>query len=187
MTFSMLSLRPRLSLVFSLLFTFSLASGVQAQHRGEGSIYSRFGIGELRTYVSSQGQGLGGGGLALGSSNYLNTGNPASFSDQFFTRLSAGMLYENLSAAEASQKTSRLVSSSLNALHASFPLLSNRLGVGLAFTPYSRVNFNVQTEGRLTSDASVQDSASYLVNFRGNGGLQRITTGLGYRLHPNVR
>lgn len=160
----------------------TLTPGAMAQGNGDGSIYSRFGLGELRTYASPQMQGMGSLGLALGSSQYANMVNPASWSEQYFTRLSAGLLYEGLTATDARDNRTRLTSGSLNAIHASFPLKSGKMGVAFALTPYSRVNYQVEVEDQLL-DPFLGDTTDYTIAFEGGGGLQQLTGGLGYR--PN--
>lgn len=171
--------------VAGLILLLFLTSRAMAQGNGDGSIYSRFGLGELRTYASPQMQGMGSLGLALGSSQYANMANPASWSDQYFTRLAAGLLYEGLTATDANQNQTRLTAGSLNAIHASFPLKSGKMGVAFALTPYSRVNYQVEVEDQLI-DPFLGDTTGYTIAFEGGGGLQQLTGGLGYRFNRYI-
>ncbi len=154
-----------------------------AQSNDDGSIYSRFGLGELRAFSSSQIQALGGGGTALWSYNYVNFGNPATWSHQAATRAALGARLDNLRATDAQDNSKRLTAGSLNAVQFSFPLLTDRLGTAFAFEPYSRVNYRVQTAGQLVTDPTAQDTSQYQINYEGTGGLQQIRAGAGYRLN----
>jgi len=64
-----------------------------AQNSNDGSVYTRFGLGQRQTWLSAKGQAMGGGGLALSSSLYANPQNPASLSDQILTRFAGGLTY----------------------------------------------------------------------------------------------
>ena len=156
-----------------------------AQQNADGSAYSRFGVGELFNYSSSQIQALGGGGTALTSLNYVNLSNPATWADQSLTRLTAGVQFQGLELSNEAGNESRLNSSMLQAFQFSFPIRRGKLGASIAFTPYSRVAHTVPQEPvSLTSD--LQDPASYVINFEGQGGIQQATVGLGYRPSRNV-
>lgn len=173
--------RPvRLLLALVLLGTWTTTA--QAQGRDDGSIYSRFGVGELRTFSSSQAQGMGGGGTALWSFNYNSFNNPASWSRQVLVRAAAGFRVDALQTTDAADNTKNLTTGSFNAVQFGLPLLSNKLGVGLAFEPYSRVNYRVQTLGELVVDPTVQDTSAYQINYEGSGGLQQLRLGAGYRI-----
>lgn len=151
-----------------------------AQNRGDGTVYSRFGVGQLNDFASSQVAALGGGGYALRSLNYTGFANPALWSDQLLVRASFGARYEEVSATNADGETSRLSEGALNSVHLSFPILSRRLGVGLAYQPYSRANYRVSGAGQL--EVAPDSLVAYEVNLEGDGGLQQITGGAGYRV-----
>lgn len=144
---------------------------------GDGSIYSRFGVGELRTYSSPQARAMGGGGLALRSLNYTGFANPALWSDQELTRLAVSARYRQINAQSGTGQTSRLSNGALQAVQFSFPLYAGKLGVGIGFRPYSRLEYRVQQAPQTVPG----DSAQYQLRFEGEGGLQEISGGLGYR------
>jgi hypothetical protein len=154
------------------------SQSAQAQTRGAGSIYSRFGLGELHTFSSSQEQAMGGGGArALRSLNYTAFANPALWSDQELTRLNIGGRYRRVSAQDAGGQTSRLSSGRLQSVQFSFPLYAGKLGVGVGFRPYSRTEYRVLAQPQTVPG----DSALYQIDYRGEGGLRQISGGLGYR------
>ncbi len=154
------------------------AAPAAGQGRDDGSLYSRYVLGELRSFPSSRAQAMGGGGIALWSLNYANYANPAALSRQFLVRASAGMRLDNISTVDALSKDKDLMAGSFSAVQFGLPLISNRLGLGFAFEPYSRVNYKVVTTGDLDVDPS-RDATPFTVITQGTGGLQQLRVGVG--------
>lgn len=175
--------RGGLVAAFLCIAALVLAPPAAAQSNGNGSIYSRYGLGSLETFSSSQSAALGGGGYALRSLNYTAMGNPALWSDQVFTRLSAGGNYQQIRATGEQGETSRLSSGSVEAVHFNFPLYERELGVGVSFQPYSITNYQVV---RSVPDPS-EDLPAYDVNYQGAGGLYSVRGGLGYKVSEILR
>lgn len=176
--------------LFGLILAALWLLPASAQNIRDGSIYSRYGLGDLHTFASSQLQAMGGSGLGLRSFGYVNFGNPAAFADQFPTRLSLGALYQGVEITDANDNRSRLSTGSLNAVQFTFPIKSNKIGVGFGFQPYSRINYRVErtqlfdpasNPGDTVSEPA--DTTTYRVRFAGNGGLQQISGGVGYRFN----
>jgi hypothetical protein len=159
----------------------------RAQSTGNGSIYSRFGVGTLNTFSSSQTQALGGGGYALRTLNYNPAGNPALWSDQVYTRLNMGARLQTIDATDASGASSELAGGTLEALQFSFPLYQRQLGVGIVFQPYSLSNYQIQEVGRVATGAFRTDTLNYQTDFEGVGGLQLLRGGLGGRINEVLR
>ncbi len=157
-----------------------------AQSQTDGSIYSRFGLGLRKGFTSSKNQALGGGGLALSSGQYLNTANPASFSDQYLTRFSGGMTYETITASAEGVTSGRLGSGSASGFNFGFPLKSAVTGLGFSFSPYTRVNYRVDVESSVADDPENRSQAPFVTSFKGNGGLQSISAGIGHRVNTNL-
>ncbi|MCS3661888.1 outer membrane protein transport protein [Salinibacter ruber] len=159
-------------------------SPAQAQSNGEGTIYSRFGMGSLLEFSSSQSDAMGGGGYALRSLNYNPDANPALWSDQVFTRLSGSAAYRSTSVEDDQGNSGRLSSGNVQALQFNFPLYERSLGVGISFQPYSRSNYS--RTGSDSEDVSVSGERSevpFETEFSGSGGLHRLRGGLGYRVN----
>ena len=161
------------------------AGTMQAQESGDGTIYSRFGIGELQSFSSSRISAMGGGGVAMHSPNYLNLSNPASLGHQLLTRIAIGGEYRALEATNAAGEESMLQGGGLTAVQFGLPLLANKLGLGFAFRPYSLVNYRVLQQEGILVDPTTEDSSLYRVSFGGSGGLQQIQAAGGYRLSEN--
>lgn len=167
-----------------------LGSGsAHAQSNGDGSVYSRFGLGTLQDFSSSQSAAMGRGGFALRSLNYTPTANPALWSDQVFTRLSGGAYYQNIQSTSGEGQSSELAAGTLEALQFSFPIYSRSLGVTLSFQPYTQYNYRTRRSGSLPVQVTPDDvaDADYDVNFRGGGGLHRFRGGLGYQVTEALR
>lgn len=164
----------------------SVPPSAQAQSTGNGSIYSRFGVGMLNPYGSSRGQAMGGGGYAMRSLNYTPVDNPALWSDQVFTRFNAGLNLQTIAATDGSAN-SNLVGGTLQALQFSFPLYQRKLGASIAFQPYSLSNYQTEQIGQVVSGATRRDTLGYRTQFEGIGGLQLLRGGLGGRINDALR
>lgn len=183
----MLRFAPR-TFVFTLALAvaavgLSLSTPAHAQSRGDGSVYSRFGIGELHTLSSSQSDALGGGGYALRSLNYNGFANPALWSDQILTRLEIGARYRTVNIEDGTGENSLLTAGSLAGVQFSFPLITQKLGLAVGFRPYSRSDYRVQRQDVLITGAPDPDTLAYDIDYEGRGGLQMIAGGLGYRIN----
>jgi len=174
-------------LVCAVLLAVLTAAPVAAQSSGDGSFYSRYGIGMLETFSSPQSEALGQGAFALRTTNYNPSANPALWADQVFTRATGSIRVNVINAQSPSGESAVLGAGSLEALQISFPIYTSRLGVGLALKPYSTSNYEVFRQG--TVDIGVGDvtEASYETAYEGRGGLYLFRSGLGGRITNNVR
>ncbi len=163
-----------------------LSAPVSAQAETDGSIYSRFGIGQRETYSSPRAQAMGGGGLALSSLNFVNHSNPASLATQVLSRFSGGFTIEKLTESATGAQESRLASGYLNALQLAFPMKRNKLGIGFSFEPYSRVTYRVDDAGSVVVDPESEIQESFVTSHRGSGGIQRLGGGLGAMITPDL-
>jgi len=173
-------------LIGGLLLSVLLTDFAVAQNSNDGSVYTRFGLGQRQTWLSAKSQAMGGGGLALSSSLYANPQNPASLSDQILTRFSGGLTYESITTEADGFDSGRLASGSLSGIHLTFPLQSNKLGMGFSMAPYTRVSYRIQDIGSVASDPASGELSGLIKEFNGNGGLYQLSGGVGYRLTPRL-
>ena len=184
---------PRLSRrsgVVSAILCFLLlvsAGPAAAQSSGDGSYYSRFGIGTLQSFSSPQAEAMGGGAYGLRTTNYNPTANPALWADQIFTRATGAARVDVINAEDANGSTAQLGAGSLEALQISFPLYTQRLGVGLAFQPYSTTNYEVFRQGQVRTGLGDGVDVPYETTYEGRGGLYLFRSGLGGRITDNIR
>ncbi len=179
----------RCMLMRSLALALALLAGLPAQaqsNRNYGTAYSRFGLGERLSFASSQAQMLGGAGVALRSTVYNGLDNPALWSDLALTQLSVSAAVQGLEAEDAAGEQARLTSGTLEGLQLGVPLLAGRLGMTLALRPFSRVNYLAVQDGTVDDPEVEGASFAYRENLEGDGGLQQVRFGLGYRLSPGL-
>jgi hypothetical protein len=178
---------PRITLALAATFlALAHPCSVRAQQRSDGSVYSRFGLGELYSNTSSQIQALGGGGTALSSFNYVNLANPGTWADQVVTRLAGGVQFQGLDIEDATGATSRLNSSMLGSFQFGFPMIQGKLGFVASFAPFSRVAHSVRSGQVVIEDPTLTSPAAYNIRFEGSGGLQTVALGIGYRINKNA-
>ncbi len=170
-------------LLIGLLLVLGSLLPAWGQSAGDGSIYSRFGIGELQVFSSSQAEALGGNGVALRSLNYTNFSNPALWSDQVLTRVELGARFQTIESTGGPESDSRLTAGTFDGVQFSFPLLRQKLGVAFGFAPVSRSNFRSRVQRTTDSSPFGDEELDYQVEFLGRGGLQKITGGMGYRFN----
>ncbi len=157
------------------------------QSSGDGSYYSRFGVGTLQSFSSPQAEAMGGGAYALRTTVYNPTANPALWADQIFTRATGAVRVDVISAEDANGNTAQLGAGSLEALQISFPLITRRLGVGLALQPYSTTNYEAFRDGAVRAGLGEGVDVPYRTAYEGRGGLYQFRSGLGGRITDNIR
>lgn len=179
----------RSSLIAGILLAVGIApmipGSAAGQLQSDGSIYSRFGIGERHLYHSPQSQAMGGGGVAVPSYRYVNSANPASWYDQRFVRATGAATFQRIteSAADGGDP-STLGSGQLTAIQLGIPIYTRRTGLAFSFSPYTRLNYRVESLREL--DTGEGDPVPYTLSFGGNGGIQRLSGGFGHRLNNRL-
>ncbi len=161
---------------------------IQAQSADafNGSLYSRFGMGELFSLGSNRAVGMGGGGYALASAEYTSFANPAALSDQVLARIGFGGYYQGIEITDADDEQTLLSDGLIGPIQLAIPLYARKLGLGLQYAPYSRVSYQVQQPGVLTDPLTGQ-TTDFSTAYRGSGGLQRLEVGAGYAPNENLR
>lgn len=173
-------------LCISVFLVASSAMTSQAQNASKGTIYSRYGLGERITFSSPRSQAIGGGGLAFRSANGTNFANPATLSDIFFARFTAGMIMQKITESATGFEDSKLSAGYLTAIQFSFPLIAGKLGAGISSTPFTRVAYRVDGGGTFEVEPGTDESVPFQASFNGNGGLQKISPVIGYALTPKL-
>jgi hypothetical protein len=146
---------------FLLVGLFSVNS-LFAQKSSTSSPYSRFGIGEIRNQHLPQLRALGGIGTGvrfLGSSNIINTMNPASYTGINMTTFDAGL------------------NANVSQLKMAFPM--NKAGaLSVGIVPFSEVGYNHSVGAKV-------DSLSVNYHYAGQGGTSKAYLGYGVALSKN--
>ena len=167
-------------LVFSLVLATAGAASAQSTEN-YGSVYSGFGLGQRADAPTSQAQMLGGAGIALGG-QFANPETPALLADLGLTAFAANLQVQGVRGNDGLGNESELVAGTLGGLRLALPLKAGRLGIGLAYTPYSRVQYEVFSNGEIDLDDDPTTTTPYRVQYEGGGGLQTVSLGIGGRL-----
>ena len=166
--------------LFSALFIMgAVAANAQSS---TNSPYTRYGLGELSNQAFAHNAAMGGIGYALRSSEQINVMNPASYSavDSLSFMFDVGMSLKSSNYQENGYKT--------NAKNASFDYLAMqfrlhpRLGFAVGFTPYSNVGYKFNRSTGIENS----DDVTLTNTFYGDGGLQQISGGLGFKILNNL-
>lgn len=145
------------------------------------SPYSGFGIGELELASGGQNSAMGQTGIALRSSLYLNTENPASLTainpQSFLYNIGMNLKYTKL---QNSTKSINVTDGNLSWLQIGFPITSKLFG-GLSLNPKSSVGYKIYTQKSIDGTSS-----SYPALYEGTGGLSEAAGMLAYKLNKYV-
>lgn len=168
----------KISISFLLVFSGIVLWG----QTGINSPYSRFGLGEIHSNnVNSTVTGMGGISIGFADPTAINPANPASYmaQDSSAFMFEAGIwgnttTYKTTTASESGSDVT------LNYLMMGFPVTSwYRMALGI--TPFSKVGYNIQTT------VPVIDYSDVVHSFTGDGGLNQIFWGHGFKLRDNIR
>jgi hypothetical protein len=167
-------MKRKICILLFLLMASSLA--FSQQEFSPGSLYSAFGIGELRYYASSRTDQMGIQGISL-LGNYVNNLNPAANSYLDYTFVTLGLksillkTYNNNSSAEFSD-------ANVTGFNLGIPIW-RPYGMTLmfGFNPYSVIQYKIT--GKTTNNG-----ATYSQTYAGNGGLSRVNFGFSGRPLP---
>lgn len=158
---------PAIAAVLAL--TFAIPAALSAAANG-GSVYSRYGIGDLRYTLSTRLTGMGGSGAALRPSGTFNNLNPATWSRIPRVGFSAAALYEGFKSTDGTTPVF-LAGVTFNGLAIAIPVDSGHgIVFGAGLVPYSRVNYKV-------TGPVDQDGFEYTLTQTGEGGVSKAFAG----------
>ncbi|MBK8946803.1 MAG: hypothetical protein IPM32_16255 [Ignavibacteriae bacterium] len=154
------------SILFLLILTssFIFASG--------GTIYTRYGVGDLFHYNSAGKLSLGGIGTAHVNENLINLNNPATWKSITNTKLGVN-LFTNIAQISDGNSDANFSEVKFSGFHLAFPI-ERDLGIGFVFglTPYSTINYDI------TNNYLEGQENSYTEDFIGSGGLSKVFLGI---------
>ncbi len=172
-----------------IIFAFSIGGVVNAQDQdlaNSGSFYSGFGFGSPADNYSPNTIGMGLTGVSTFSNSSANISNPALWGLSGFTHGSVAVSMMNYNARDQFN-SSRKALFAFEQFQLVLPLMRNRLGVSLSFTPVTRSDFQRITEDSFVPVGGIQlDEVDYLTNTQGSGGVNKFEFGAGYRLMDNI-
>ncbi|HEX4886830.1 MAG TPA: hypothetical protein VFV37_02190 [Luteibaculaceae bacterium] len=139
------------------------------------SPFSRFGLGDLNTPLSSGQFAMGGVGTGLRMDQIINLSNPAATLFQQKTSFDVGIRYTSLNLANATAQQ-RLSSTAVNHFAYAFPV-KNKYTLTAGLIPYSRIGYTLREK------KNINDSLSVTNSYKGSGGLNRAFLGQAFRLY----
>lgn len=165
-----------------LLIFFTMAAMAQS---GSNSPYTRYGFGQLSDQSFGNSKAMGGIAYGLRNGLQINAANPASYSavDSLTFLFDAGMSLQNANFQENGVKTNAK-NSTIDYIAMQFRLWK-RMGLTAGFLPYSIVGYNMSQVKSISSD-EYGNPISALHSYTGDGGLQQVFLGLGYKVFNNL-
>ena len=146
---------------------------------GKGSVYSRFGVGEINTFLSGKNIGMGNVGIATFGETHINLANPASTINITRTILSVSYQYKNYHLEDASG-SSIFNTGNINSFALAFPIYSpKKMVLTLGIVPFSTVAFEQQ-------HSEVKYGTTINQTFEGRGGLTSGQLGLSYAVNSDL-
>ena len=154
---------------------------------GSNSPYTRYGFGQLSDQSFGNSKAMGGIAYGLREGLQINAANPASYSavDSLTFLFDAGMSLQNANFQEKGVKT--------NAKNSTFDYiamqfrLGKRMGLTAGFLPFSTVGYNMsKTEELANSEDQYGTTTSTLKSYTGDGSVQQVFVGLGYKVFNNL-
>ncbi len=151
-----------------------------------GSAYSHFALGAPNDFRASYAQGMGVYGVALHDARVPGASNPAVWSRAVFTNASGAFEISSFDATspETQYRSTQFHSGPFQVV---MPLMRDRLGINLSLTPLTSSRFTMQNPYQLAPDENhTGDELDYVIENRGNGGINRVELGIGYRLTSSL-
>ena len=163
-----------------------VATAAMAQS-GTNSPYTRYGFGQLSDQSFGNSKAMGGIAYGLRDGLHINAANPASYSavDSLTFLFDAGMSLQNTYFKESGVKTNAK-NSTIDYIAMQFRLWK-RMGMTMGFLPYSIVGYNMsKTDIIPNSEDQYGNTTSKVTSYSGDGGLQQVFVGLGYKVFDNL-
>jgi len=165
-----------------VLFPFTTTYGQESQ-ANSASIYSYLGLGTPQDFLSPYTSGMSLVGVAVPDRSKASLANPAFWGGTYFTSISAGM---NMNNYDASDNFNSSASTTLGFSHfqAQFPILRERIGFSVGLYRDTEIRYNVLTRDTINlPSADTLAAVDYRSSITGNGGINRIEAGFGFRVN----
>ena len=160
-----------------ILFFLLITGEVSLAQQTTSSPYSRFGMGDLNSQLSSVFNSLGGGGYAINDSKIINPFSPASYSSYQSNSFlfSTGINNEtfDIQSLTDNQTVNNL---SLSHILFGFPL-TKKIGSSFGIIPFSSIGYSMQNRDDIFGADMLYD---------GDGGISKVYFGSSLELHQNL-
>ncbi len=175
--------------VFIFLFVLLLPISVFSQRTAfdeavGGTTYSRIGIGFPLDIASPNADGMGLSGVSVFDPFMASLSNPAHWGKSNFTQGSVALGLQSF-YAEDNFDSERSTAFDFENFQFVFPIVKQKLGASISFTPLTRSRFNLDGVSELQIEPG-RDPITFNTNNRGTGGVNRAEAGLGYTINDNL-
>ena len=164
---------------------FCIMATIAMAQTSSNSPYTRYGFGELSDQHFGNSKAMGGIAYGLRNGLQVNAANPASYTaiDSLTFIFDAGLSLQNTNFKENGVSTNAK-NSSIDYIAMQFRL-NKRMGMAMGFLPYSTVGYDLTQVKSINKDEYGEDIESFH-NYKGEGGLQQIFAGLGFKVFNNL-
>jgi long-subunit fatty acid transport protein len=168
-------------IIVSICLLFSLAIFAQ---EGTSSVYSYYGIGDVKFKGSIENRSMGGLSV-FPDSIHINIQNPAHFASLKLTGFALGGTYANTKSITETQEA-KARRTSLDYMVIAVPV--GKVGVGFGLIPYSSVGYKIQKNiyDINTSVNPYETTRVQYSKYTGTGGVNKVFMGFGYRLTKKI-
>ena len=160
------------------MFLIFCNSNLQAQN-STSSPYSRFGVGDLNSISFATNLSLGGSEIGLSLPGHINYGNPASYSDLFYTTYEGGVDFKQYEF-KTNETRHRENTASVSYFDFAFPLKQKKWSLGFGLVPYSKVGYLV------TSKSINSFGDTEITQYEGSGGLNNFHIATGFKVSKKL-
>ena len=161
------------------VIVFSLITLIQTAVAQQGSVYTRYGLGDIVSSYSARRLGMGQLGTSVSDEDFIGTLNPAGWNLLKMTRVEFGVAYTGLFVSANDYQKKFYASTQVTGFTMAFPV-STLYGIGMAIGIIPVTNINYQVTDHLTDPNAFV--GNYDINYKGSGGLSKIFIGSSYRL-----
>ena len=169
--------------IFLLALALTCAGGGRLLAGSGGSIYSAFGLGDLRYAVGTRAAGMGYAGIGVPGTSYLNALAPGTWGTIDRVRFEASVSMEGFSSTDGS-RSRYLARADFAGFLFSLPISRpDRIVFVGGIIPYSAFNYDVYIPDNYTGES---DTLDYLVHHVGTGGISRALGGISYAPIPTL-
>lgn len=148
------------------------------------SPYSLYGLGLSNETSTGSVNGLGGLGIALPSSTFINNSNPASFGsmlqNSFFYDF--GFKAQTNTLSEGSRTNSN-ISANFSNIALAFPV-TKRAGFGVTLIPLTNVGYSISN---IKTNIEGSNNSIFITDVEGTGGINDLKLNFGYALTKKLR
>jgi hypothetical protein len=163
-----------------------LAQTQDKDRSASGSFYSGIGFGSPVDNLSPFSMGMGLSGVSNYSGTVVSTSNPAHLALISFSQGNVSAVLNQYEASDLS-RTARNAFFGLQNFQIAFPILRNKLGFSLAFSPSYRADFSKREQGRISPVEGVTSAnVDYALDTIGSGGINKIEASFGYRFTNSI-